>query len=354
MADDYVYLAIWFGSAGLFLLWALALLIAWPVMSVRAIRRRRAVPQTIQGEGCTTGIRTKISIVGMTLAGIILPLLTFPLSRLTSLDHLMKTDPAYRGLLGGLHAGTIILLPLLIWASNSIYTLEICRTPLRNFDQRHRARLVVGMLLGLGISTSCFVIDLFLLSSWGDREGKGFMVSFLVILLFIMGWYAVACMRLLQNRWISLPVVMSASSTTAGSWVACLLLGRAAVQTLPTKSSCFVVTAAARGHAWITGPTLPVSDGGNVRLATTQLLTFWALETLWHRHFPGSHRMFRAFYNVWGYRLSLLVRNRWTADFACICLKPLELAARTLLALAPASPRYTETKAPTGTSSHSP
>lgn len=84
---------------------------------------------------------------------------------------------------------------------------------------------------------------------------------------------------------------------------------------------CFVVTAAARGHPAFVGS---FYDPQRQRLATRQLLRLQRFEHLWATRLPRLHRLARCFYNYLGPRLAGRIHNAYVADFAYLCLKPVE------------------------------
>jgi hypothetical protein len=88
--------------------------------------------------------------------------------------------------------------------------------------------------------------------------------------------------------------------------------------------SCFVVTAAARGHPRIVGTTY---DSTLCRTVNQQLLRFWQFEELLADQSPRVHRSLRHVYNRIGPWLANLIIARWQADLVFLLLKPLEWMA---------------------------
>jgi hypothetical protein len=88
--------------------------------------------------------------------------------------------------------------------------------------------------------------------------------------------------------------------------------------------SCFVVTAAARGHARIVGTSY---DSTLCRPVNQQLLRFWQFEELLADQSPRVHRSLRHVYNRIGPLLAKLIIARWQADLVFLLLKPLEWVA---------------------------
>jgi len=88
--------------------------------------------------------------------------------------------------------------------------------------------------------------------------------------------------------------------------------------------SCFVVSAAARGHPWLTGSRANPRTG---RMENLQLRRLRAFEALVAAAEPSLHRLLRRVYNAIGPAVAAGVRRRLAADAAYLLLKPLELTA---------------------------
>ena len=88
--------------------------------------------------------------------------------------------------------------------------------------------------------------------------------------------------------------------------------------------SCFIVTAAARGHGRFVG-SRPAARTG--LLENPQLCRMRALERRLQTRHPAFHRALRAGYNVVGPLVASRIRSPWSADAVYVLLKPLELAA---------------------------
>ncbi len=92
---------------------------------------------------------------------------------------------------------------------------------------------------------------------------------------------------------------------------------------LPPHSPCFIATAAARGHRWLTG----AEQVGDMRVSE-QLRVFKLAEIALACAAPTWHRRLRAVYDRIGPALAARVKNRWLADVAYLLLKPAEYCAR--------------------------
>lgn len=114
------------------------------------------------------------------------------------------------------------------------------------------------------------------------------------------------------------------------AWAASIILAVRWYRTLPTTEpmGCYVCTAAATGHRWVTRGELH-ADG----VSTRQLQTLRAAEAAVAQHWPSAHRATRRLYDRVGPRLAAVVRRSpWLADTAYLSLKPAQWAARRWLA----------------------
>lgn len=97
----------------------------------------------------------------------------------------------------------------------------------------------------------------------------------------------------------------------AASWFVAIQRAREVYASLPTKEpagSCYVVTAAARGHRWLVGD--------------AQLATFKTAEHALQARVPRFHRALRAVYDRLGPPVARRVVSPWLADLAYLSLKP--------------------------------
>ena len=115
-------------------------------------------------------------------------------------------------------------------------------------------------------------------------------------------------------------------------WAASWLWSVATYKSLPDYDpSCFVVTAASRGHEVFVGPFNEIVHHGRKRRANQQLVVFWQVEALWNRRAPRSHRCFRRIYNRVGPVIARRMTSPWLADAVCAALKPLEWTANLIV-----------------------
>ena len=111
----------------------------------------------------------------------------------------------------------------------------------------------------------------------------------------------------------------------AAGWAAALRLAERDYHSLlpPNNASCYVATAASRGHAMLTrrgGP--PDGYAANRQVRTLKRFEFFLRAVA-----PTAHRRLRRWYDRVGPRLAARLTNPWAADVAYAVLKPFEWAA---------------------------
>jgi hypothetical protein len=103
--------------------------------------------------------------------------------------------------------------------------------------------------------------------------------------------------------------------------------------TPPPPGSCYLCTAAARGHRrWVGGEEIFTPDGSVFRV-NDQLRTFKAFELLLQTVCPRCHRLCRKVYDGIGPVLASAIRHPLAADAAYALLKPAEWLCRGILKL---------------------
>ncbi len=107
-------------------------------------------------------------------------------------------------------------------------------------------------------------------------------------------------------------------------WAKCVLAMRHYEQLPDEPPSCFIVTAAAHGHARFVGSTPNAASG---RMENQQLRRMRALEAHIKGRRPRAHRLLRRVYNVIGPAVAGRMRSRLVCDALYLALKPLELLA---------------------------
>jgi hypothetical protein len=114
------------------------------------------------------------------------------------------------------------------------------------------------------------------------------------------------------------------TALAATIWARCVA-ARAYWQSLPDEPpDCFVVSAAARGHAGFVGSRPDPATG---RPVNHQLRRLRAFEVRLAADWPAGQRRLRRAYNLLGPVLAARIRSPWAADAAYLLLKPLELLA---------------------------
>ena len=110
-------------------------------------------------------------------------------------------------------------------------------------------------------------------------------------------------------------------------WVK-MILARYIYESLPREpppgyGDCFIVTAAARGHAGIVKSNVDAAGG---KVSNLQLHRFRAFENALAGRWPACHRFLRRVYNRVGPPIARRIGNPYIADVVYCCLKPAEYA----------------------------
>jgi hypothetical protein len=230
---------------------------------------------------------------------------------------------ARHGWVDSLHDGKFALIPLVLWATASLYAFEMA-----DRERRNRPWALIGIVIGALVSFACLVHGAATIPV--ERGGWGFALP-----LYVALWYALRAAQILRQRVVRTAVYLYALLGTVPFWIYSVVLARQYFRALPdAPSDCFIVSAAARGHAAFVGSWQVTDRSGRTRAVNRQLAVFWRLEDLGRRRAPRLHAAFRCVYDVWGYRASALVRTALVADLVYCALKPFELAALAVLVLA--------------------
>jgi hypothetical protein len=177
-----------------------------------------------------------------------------------------------------------------------------------------------------------------LIAGWGSRLGLGSGAFFFFLCgsvpFYVAAWYWLRAVQLLRASKLSLLTHALSLLFTAPLWIGSLIWSKRIYDALPDqRPSCFVVTAASRGHPTLVGPFTEITHRGRSRRANGQLATFWRLEERWQAGEPASHRVFRRIYNRVGPLIARRVRHPLLADAVWLALKPAELLVRLILRL---------------------
>lgn len=95
-------------------------------------------------------------------------------------------------------------------------------------------------------------------------------------------------------------------------------------------SSCFIVTAAGKGHKELVGSFFSPAHN---KVMTRQLIIFYQFEYYLMGNFPRFHKGLRKVYNAVGPHIAKRIRTRWIADLVYLLLKPLEYLILLILML---------------------
>jgi hypothetical protein len=217
--------------------------------------------------------------------------------------------------------GKLALAPLVLLATAALYHLEI----LRGQRQQSPGRLLVcAVFLGAITSTVCLVFGVVSLG-W---QGLGWK-EWLLVPGYVAVWYSVRTGQLMRATQLGFGDYFWALIGSLPFWIASALWSKSIYSSLPDKApdTCFIVTAACRGHGKLVGPFFDVEHCGRRVQANKQLITFWKLETSWRENAPFSHKYFRRAYNRLGPCAAATIRSPWLADLAFIALIPIERIA---------------------------
>lgn len=227
------------------------------------------------------------------------------------------------GWLDCFHLGKLTLTPLVLWAIGSLYMLEVQRP-----KPPYAGGLVLGLLVGAIVASGCFVFGV--LSADGDWKAAAL---FLLVPLYSAIWHTVRLILIVHQSGVGLVTCLLSLLGMIPFWFAGALWSKKIFAALPDQPpSCFVVTAAGRGHRGFVGPFLEVAHRGHHRVANRQLVTLWQLEELWQTRAPLTHKSFRKIYNCAGPIIARQINSPWLADAAYVALKPVEYIAALIIA----------------------
>lgn len=281
--------------------------------------------------------RSWLALIGASwrvILGMLVPLVAFIA---TCADEPDWKGASPGGWIGCFDAAKLVLLPLVVWALACVYALEVWRD-----EQRAKDWLVLGCSQGAVVSGYFCLRVLSSVSAWpGFFRGHGlgevlWVLAILLMPFVVCAYFAYRTRQLWRESEMTRLKFWVSQLWGLPFWIGALFNARRIYSNLPDEppQGCFVVTAAARGHAQLVGPFVPHARHarhGRVRHVNRQLLTFWAFEQRWQSAAPRTHRAFRRLYNNVGPHLARRLTNPWLADAAYLALKPCEwLAARLL------------------------
>ena len=211
-----------------------------------------------------------------------------------------------------------MLVPIVLWATAALYAVEVCR-----MEYCNRRWIVLGFVNGAIASTVCLIHGLL---SFSFKMG-GFSL-WLLVPLYVSLWYIFRSIQLAKSSCLDLPAYEYSFLGTMPLWILSVIASQRFYANLPDHPpSCFVVTAASRGHDWLVGPFSDSTHGGQARKVNAQLATLLELERRWKAFSPATHRSFRRIYNVIGPLVASAICNPWIADAVYFLIKPVELVA---------------------------
>lgn len=249
---------------------------------------------------------------------IVLPLFVFIASSALIPD---AKDECLHGWLNCFIMGKLALLPPAIFATATLYAVEAFRV-----KNRTAKWIVAGLCSGATISIVCLVYGLIVFGN----DGMGF---WMLVPAYIAVWYALRTVQLVNECGSANETVWGSVLGSLPFWLGSLFWSHSTYVSLPaTHQGCFVVTAASRGHKKFVGPHFAIQRKGGFVSANGQLLTLWQFEDLWSKSAPRSHRQFRSLYNRLGSVIAAQIGSPWMADATYLALKPVEVAAKVILA----------------------
>jgi hypothetical protein len=258
---------------------------------------------------------------------VVLPLTLFLLSSILGPD--CKAAAPY-GAFNSYQRGKIMLLPIALWATAGLYSVEILR---RVPPPRWAAGgLVSGAVVSVVTLGFFFVVDLGL-PNWFEARRPwqpamtwaGLVGPTIICALpgYVTAWYVWRAWQVVGAKRVEMDEALTVIGVNAPLWLATALYTRQVYAALPAEcSGCFIVTAATRGHPAIVGPFVELASG---RRANRQLVRFWRFEAAWRARHPASHAAARCVYDRVAPPIAARIRSRWLADAVYLVLKPLEL-----------------------------
>jgi len=269
-------------------------------------------------------------IRGLILAdGLFLPPLIFLLS--SAIQPEWKGD-CPNGWIDCMVVNKLALTPLMLWAAaawladtDSLRTRQTLAPP--------KPWKVLGLLHGTVVCWACCLYLLVVMIEQARASYIGYHFErvqlWLLLPVCITISYSIRAGQLMRVSKLKLTTYLKSLWVAAPCWIASVILSKQLYAALPDKAPdrCFVVTAAASGHAALVGPFFFTTHRGGPRLANRQLVTFWAFEERWRRRAPASHAAFRRVYGRLGPMVARRIGRRWQADLVYLALKPAEMVA---------------------------
>ena len=259
--------------------------------------------------------------MALVFAIVVLPLFVFGLSCLMVPDW---KGACTFGWVNCFLAGKIALAPLVLWAVAALYAIEVLR-----IVKRTAFWIVRGLMAGALVSTVCSIYGLIMIGV------SNAICLWLLVPLYVAVWYSIRLVQVIRAAPLGWKDYLVAALGSVPFWIGSVVLSRTSYESLPDQPpSCFVVTAATRGHESVVGPFTDVNRNGRILRANRQLLTLWRFEALWQARARRSHAAFRRVYNFIGPVVARKIALPWLADVAYIGIKPAEFFAAVVLCAA--------------------
>ncbi len=255
---------------------------------------------------------------GLVLVVVMLPLFVYLLSSFMVPEW---KGGCRHGWLDCFMLGKLALAPLVLWATAALYAVEVLRV-----QNKTRPWIVLGLFAGALVSGGCLGLGLWIATG---ANGGGEMCLWFLVPLYVFIWHTVRAHQLLRAANTSFIALLATVASTVPFWIVSFWWAKKTYFDLPDQApTCFVVTAAGRGHERIVGPFMEIQRRGERRRVNQQLVTFWQFENLWSARAPRSHAAFRRIYNRIGPVIAGKINSPLTADVAYVVLKPFEFVAR--------------------------
>ena len=217
-------------------------------------------------------------------------------------------------------------LPAVLWASAAMYAAA-------GMGRLDAAWIRLGLLLG------CLASGFLTVAAWerGRAGDGGSALEYTALPAATLLAHGIALALALRARRLPLRTILG--TAVAGGALAAANIGAAIgrFDRLPYQTpplSCWIVTAATCGHAWVVRPLRVEWRRGVPVRVNRQLLAFRAFEAAWRAASPRTHAVVRRLYGVVGPRLARRLTSPWAADATYVLLKPLEWIARVGVAIA--------------------
>jgi hypothetical protein len=295
-------------------------LFAYPYLGLLSLVGILALPPALEERSFSRFAgRFAISIV-LSFFGVVLPIGVFVLSIFLTPEW---KGGCANGWIDCFMLGKLALGPLVLWASAALYAAEIGRV-----KDPTQTWIVLGFSVGAVVSTACSAFGLIFISTENASYAPWLLVPF-----YTSVWYLARVTQLSNIVRLRVSHYLKVFFSSLPFWFGSLVWSWKTYQNLPEHppASCFVVTAAARGHRKIVGPFIQLTRRGHYRTVNRQLAIFWQFEAMWSACSPASHRVFRNVYNRVGPFLARKINSPWRADFVHLVLRPAEFMAHLVL-----------------------